>query len=89
MAKKDKLLQSTISKATSYEEMGEYWDNHSTSDYLSEDNEVHIEVRAKRRHRIVLDPTIYDAVALEARHRGLEPETLINLWVSEKLKASA
>ncbi len=86
MAKKDKKQRSSISKAKSYEEIGEFWDTHSLADYWEEIHEVEFEVRAKRRHRIVLDADIYPAVELEARHRGLKPETLVNLWVSEKLQ---
>ena len=88
MPKKDKIVKSSISQATSYEEIGEFWDSHSAGDYLNETHNVDIEVRVKRRHRIVLDPDIYSAVELEAHHRGVKPETLVNLWVSEKLQVN-
>ena len=44
------------------------------------------EVRAKHRRRITLIPEIYEQVEVQARTRGVSPETLINLWVVERLK---
>jgi len=49
-------------------------------------DEVEFEVRAKQRRRITLDPEIYARVEVQARTRGISPETLINLWVVERLQ---
>lgn len=81
---KDRKL-STISKAASYEAIGEYWDEHSLDEHWDETREVEFEVRAKRRHRIMVDPDVYERLEAEARLRGVVPETLVNLWLSEKL----
>lgn len=89
MPRKDKPAKSSLSDVATYEEIGEFWDTHSVGDYLNATHEVDIEVRAKRRHRIVLDPDIYSAVEVEAHQRGLRPETLINLWVAERLQLQA
>ena len=80
-AKKHRL--SSISNAKSYEEIGEFWDNHSLVDYQSETEETNIEVRARRRHRVILQSDLYERIERQARQQGLMPETLIHLWLSE------
>ena len=82
---KDKKLTG-ISKAGTVEEIGEFWDSHSLDDYWDQTKEVEFEVRAKHRRRITLAPEIYAQVEVQARTRGISPETLINLWVVERLQ---
>jgi hypothetical protein len=79
----------SISKTSTIEEIGEYWDIHSLADHWDETHEVEFVVRAKRRHRVTLEPDLYRRVEAEARERGVLPETLINLWISERLQAKA
>jgi len=38
------------------------------------------------RSLVSLDPELAEKLAAEARKRGLSTETLINLWLSEKLR---
>ena len=86
MSENNKLKLTSISKASTLEEIGEYWDTHSLADHWDETHEVELVIRAKRRHRVALDPDIYTRVEAEARVRGILPETLINLWISERLQ---
>lgn len=74
-----------ISKAWTLEEMAEFWDTHSLADFWGETYEVEFEVRAERRRRVTIDPDIYLQLEAQARARGLLPETLVNLWVAERL----
>lgn len=78
---------SSISKARTLEEIAEFWDTHSAADYWDQGHDVEFEVRAKRRHRVTLDPNVYSQIEEEARLRGLQPETLVNLWLNEHLSA--
>lgn len=78
----------SISKAQTLEEIGEFWDTHSLDDYWDETREVEFEVRAKQRKRVTLEPNIYKQLEAEARIRGVVPETLVNLWLAEKLQTS-
>ena len=84
---KDKQITG-ISQAQTLEETGEFWDTHSLDDYWDETREAEFEVRAKQRKRITLEPQIYKELEAEARIRGVVPETLVNLWLAEKLQAS-
>lgn len=78
----------SISKKQTLEEIGEFWDSHSLDDHWDETHEAKFEVRAIQRRRITLEPQIYKKLEKEARIRGIVPETLINLWLAEKLQTS-
>ena len=75
----------SISQASTWEEIADFWDTHSLADYWDQTHEVEFELRAQRRHRITLDPDIYAKIEEQARTRGVLPETLVNLWLSERL----
>jgi hypothetical protein len=85
MSKSDVPQVSSISKARTLEEIAEFWDMHSLANYWDQTHEVEFEVRAKRRRRVTLDPDIYAQVETRARARGIVPETLVNLWLAERL----
>lgn len=88
MSENKNIEITSISQAQTLEDIGEFWDTHSLDDYWDETREVEFEVRARRRKRITLEPKIYEQLEAEARVRGVVPETLINLWLAEKLQAS-
>ena len=89
MNESDKLQMTSISKAQTIEEIAEFWDTHSLADYWDQTHEVDIEVRAERRRRITLDPDLYSRVEALARLRGVMPETLVNLWIAERVATAA
>ncbi len=79
----------SISQAATVEEIGDFWDTHSLADYEDQLQEVDFEVRAQRRHRIALDPDVYTQIEAQAQRRGVSPETLINLWLQERLQKAS
>ena len=76
--------KSSVSHATSPQAIGEFWDSHSLDDSPMV-REVDFEVHARRRHRVTLDPDLYEQVETEARVRGVSPETLANRWLTERV----
>lgn len=80
---------SSLSKARTIGEIAEFWDTHSLADYWDQTHEVEFEVRAQRRRRVTLDPEVFLKIEAQARKRGLLPETLVNLWLVERLQATA
>lgn len=86
MNESDNTQTTSISKARTLEEVADFWDTHSLADYWDQTHEVEFEVRAKRRRRVTLDPEVYAQVEAQARTRGVSPETLVNLWLAEKLQ---
>jgi CopG antitoxin of type II toxin-antitoxin system len=85
MSKDDEVQGTSISQARTLEEIADFWDSHSLDDYWDQTHEVEFDIRAKRRRRVTLDPDIYEHVAVQARARGISPETLVNLWLAERL----
>ncbi len=88
MSENKEAQLSSISQAQTVEEIGEFWDTHSLDEHWEETREVEFEVRAAQRRRVTVEPKIYQQLEAEARARGVVPETLVNLWLAEKLHAS-
>jgi len=86
MKKDEKIEPTAISKASTMEEIGNIWDNHSLADQWDQTHEVEIDVGTQRRRRITIDPELYFKVEAQARTRGILPETLVNMWLSERLR---
>jgi hypothetical protein len=79
-----------ISKLRSYEELGEFWDTHSLAYYWDTTKEVHFDVDIKGRTKLVaIDDNLSQKISSIARKHGVSPETLINLWLQEKLNQEA
>lgn len=76
----------SISQARTLDEIAQFWDTHSLADYWDQTEEVEFEVRAIRRRRVTLAPEVYSRVEAQARLRGILPETLVNLWLAERLQ---
>jgi len=82
-----KKSKSSISKARSYAEIGEFWDKHDLSDYWSKTRKVKFDV--------VLEPeaTYYpiakdlsEKIQSQARKEGVSSYALVNSWLDQKLK---
>jgi hypothetical protein len=70
----------------SLEEFWKFWDTHSTADYedLMEDEDVHVGIRSSKIYCAVAKDIIGQLRA-QARRQGVSTETLINLWLREKV----
>lgn len=81
------ITRSSLSNVTSYEEIGEFWDEHDTADYWGQTYPVEFKVNLQSEviyYRI--DNTLSEQLRSLARRRGISPETLLNLWVQDKLR---
>jgi hypothetical protein len=79
------MSSASLSKARTLEEVADFWDMHSLDDYWDQTRDAHFEIRAHRRRRVTLDPEVYERLESQAQARGLTPETLVNLWLAERL----
>lgn len=85
MSENNQTQLTSVSKASTVEAIVEFWETHSLADYWDQTHEVNFTVTARRRHRVTLDPEIYEQVEVEARTRGILPETLVNLLLADRL----
>jgi hypothetical protein len=76
--------KSSVSKATSYEEMGEFWDRHDFTEYDSGGPDVEFKIACA----VPIELDLLSDLEQQARRRGVRVETLVNLWLKEKLEAS-
>ncbi|MEW6684800.1 MAG: CopG family antitoxin [Candidatus Edwardsbacteria bacterium] len=71
----------------SIEEAGEFWDSHDLTDYWDLTKEAHFEVDIQRRMFLTsLEPQLAKKLTDLAHKQGISTETLINVWLTEKLK---
>lgn len=79
--------KSSISKARSYKAIGEFWDTHDLADYWDQTKPVHFDVDIQSEVTyFALDSKLSTKIRALARQHGVLPETLLNLWVQEKLQ---
>ncbi len=84
--KRREATTSTVSKRRTYEEIGAFWDAHDLADTGRSTRPASFDVDIKRsRFLVAVDPVILREVRQRAATRGLSPESLVNLWLKEKL----
>ncbi|MCI0555182.1 MAG: BrnA antitoxin family protein [Anaerolineae bacterium] len=74
--------KSSVSKTSSLKKMGEFWDKHDFTEFdnpNSPDVEFHVTVA------IAVEPDLLSDIEELAHLRGINVETLVNLWLKEKL----
>ena len=78
--------KSSVSKASSYQEIGEYWDAHDLGEVWDKTEEVKFEVDLESDvFYYAVENTLSSKLHSIAEKRGVSAETLINLWLQEKL----
>ena len=73
----------------SIEEAAQFWDSHDLADYRDLTKEAHFDVDIQRRLFLTpLEPELAKKLVVCARKQGVATETLINVWLTEKLTAT-
>ena len=62
--------------------IAEFRDTHSLADYWdqTEPAEFEFDPQARRRYLVAIDPAVLERVQAVAKQKGLQTESLINLW---------
>ncbi len=82
-----KKSKTSISKATTYKEIGEFWDTHSLADYWEKTKPVSFDVKIQSEVTYFpLERGLSAQILTAARRQGISPETLLNVWIQEKLQ---
>jgi hypothetical protein len=82
----EKNRVSSISQAQSIADMAAFWDEHDATEFEDQTHEVDITFDlAVRRHYVAIDPTLLQKLQQTAMSRGLNTESLVNLWLQERL----
>ncbi len=67
-------------------EAADFWDDHDLTDYWDLTREADFEVDIQRRVFLtVLEPELAKKLTAYAHRQGVSTETLINVWLTEKV----
>ncbi len=73
---------SSISKADTLEKMGAFWDTHDFTDFDNPDvPDLEFDVSCA----VPIELELFSSVEKQAKLRGIRVETLVNLWLQQKL----
>jgi len=79
--------KSSISKARSYKAIGAYWDTHDLSEIWEKTRKVTFDVQVESE--VIYYPvakSLSEDLQSIAIKQGVSSETLINLWIQQKVK---
>ncbi|MFH1906401.1 MAG: CopG family antitoxin [Chloroflexota bacterium] len=78
--------RSSISQARTLEEMADFWDTHSLADYDDQTCEVEMTFDpSARRTYVGIEPELLDDLRWVAHQRRVSTQTLINLWLRQRV----
>ena len=84
-----KRSRNTLSKAASYREIGAFWDTHDLSEFWEQTKPVRMSVSVEPEADYYgVDHELSEKLLKVANKRGVSAQTLVNLWLQEKLTAS-
>ena len=82
-----KKSKSSISKARSYAEIGEFWDKHDLSDFWNNTKKVRFEVVLEPEATYYpVEKELAEEIKSVARKQGVDSNTLVNRWLDQRLK---
>lgn len=86
MRKSNKKREPIPEHFQSVTEAAEFWDSHDLTDYWDQTREASFEVDIQRRVFLTaLEPKLAKKLTECARKQGVSTETLINVWLTEKM----
>ena len=75
-----------ISGADTYQTIGKYWDNHDLTEVWNQTGRAEFDVKIQSVRRYYpLNSDLSNKIAIIAQKKGGSTETLLNLWVQEKV----
>ncbi len=81
--------KSPFSKVSSYQEIGEYWDARDLGEIWDETEEAKFEVDLESDvFYYAVETSLSSKLHTIAGRRGVSVETLVNLWLQEKVNSS-
>ncbi len=87
MARSEKQREPIPEEFHSLEELQDFWDTHSLADYdeFLRDAEFEVDIR-RHQYLVALEPELARKIAAQAYTQGVSSETLVNLWLNEKVQ---
>ena len=77
--------KTSISKAHTFQEIGAFWDEHDATEFGKQKKvDFNVNIKSQRRY-YPLDGYLSLRIREIAEEHGISEETLLNLWVQEKV----
>ncbi len=84
---KNRSRRSSVSKASTYTSMGDFWDSHDLSDFWDKTRPAKATAELESEESYYgIEKGLSQTIRRVAKERGVSPHTLINLWVQEKIR---
>lgn len=77
----DENRLSSLSRTDTLEKTGEFWDSHDLTDFDTDVPDVQFDVTCA----VPIEVDLFASIEDQARKRGVSIETLVNLWLVEKM----
>ena len=75
---------------TSFDEFDEFWDTHSSADYEDQMTPIGVDIQlSSEKVYCPIAKDVMQQVRMRAHQQGLSAETLVNLWIQEKVAQPA
>jgi hypothetical protein len=86
MAKNKPVRDPMPGPSASIEEIIGFWDTHSTADYADEMEDITFDIDIQEEtFAVAIVPELAEMIGRAAKARGVTTETLVNLWLAEKV----
>jgi len=85
--KKNRSRKSSVSRASTYAAMGDFWDTNDLSDFWDKTRPTRATVHLESEESFYgVERGISQTIRRVAKERGVSPHTLVNLWLQEKIQ---
>ncbi len=86
----EKNRRKTLPRSKSVRELVDFFETHDMGDYWEQMPEAHFDVNIRKRtHLVALEEDIVDKLTEIARTRKISSESLINIWLKEKIRRAS
>ena len=78
--------KTSLSEASSIEELGDFWDTHDLGDFESETSPIPMQVELVESETLFhVERNLSEKLQIVSKERGVSAETLLNLWLQERV----
>jgi|SRR5687768_10934485 len=79
--------KTSVSKARSYAQIGEFWDEHNLGDFWTRTKKINFDVVLEPEVTYYpIEQDLSERIQSMARQKGIPSGTLVNLWLEQRMK---
>lgn len=79
-------VKTSLSGASSIEELGDFWDTHDLGNFESETSPFTMQVDLEESETLFhVERNLSEKLQMVSKERGVSAETLLNMWLQERV----